>query len=124
MVGELTNPLVLPPDVLSAVSVMRDVQPALALAALQSPISKERTEDDLDLHRIRHDAPEHALRMLPHISYVGPRLLPSLGRRGRLRALAQRFGHELGSARVHPSLERQRPIHEGCESIRERVTIE
>jgi len=54
---------------------MRDVQPALAVAALESSVPEQRTQDDLDLHRIRHDAPENALRMLPHTSYVGLVLL-------------------------------------------------
>src|SRR5687768_15983155 len=56
--------------------MMRDVQPALALAALKSSVAEQRTEDDLDLHRVRHDAPENAVRMLPHTMNVGSGLLP------------------------------------------------
>src|SRR5687767_2739429 len=74
--GEQTQSLVLPPHVLRAVAVMRDVQPALPCAALDSAVAEKRAEYHLDLHRVRYDAPEYALRMLPHTSYVGLGLLP------------------------------------------------
>ena len=74
--GEDSESLVLPPEVLGAVAVMRDVQPALAFAALEPSVAQKRAEDDLDLHRIRHDASKNALWMLPHTSYVGAGLLP------------------------------------------------
>jgi hypothetical protein len=33
---------------------MRDAQPALPGAAFESPVAEQRTEDDLDLHRVRY----------------------------------------------------------------------
>ena len=66
MSGEDAEPLVLPPDVLGAIPVMRDMQTTLSGAAFEPPIAEQRPEDDLDLHPVRYDAPEHALWMLPH----------------------------------------------------------
>jgi hypothetical protein len=53
---------------------MRDVQPALARASLESSVAEQRSEDDLDLHGIRDDTPQNTLRMLSHTSYIGQRL--------------------------------------------------
>jgi hypothetical protein len=78
MGGEHPESLVLPPNVLGATLVMRDAQAALAVAAFEAAVPEQRPEDHLDLYRIRHDAPEDALWMLPHTMNVGsalPRLV-------------------------------------------------
>ena len=72
MGSEARESFVLPPDVFGALAVMRDPQPAPSLVALEPPVAEQRSEDDLDLHGIRHDAPEHALRMLPHAENIDP----------------------------------------------------
>jgi hypothetical protein len=109
---------------------MRDAESPLAFAALETPIAEERSKDDLDLHRIRHDTPEDALWMLPHAMNVGTGLPPvlsslpleMLGR--NLRAGAKRLGDQLRSASVHPPLDDQGTIDESSKSIRERATFE
>ena len=72
--GEDAEALVLPPDVLGSAVVMRDAEAPLALAAFEMAVAEQRSEDDLDLYRIRHDAPEYALWMLPHAMNVGTAL--------------------------------------------------
>jgi len=74
--SEDAETLVLPPDVLRSPLVMRDTEATFAFAAFETPVAQQRSEDDLDLHRIRHDAPEHAFWMLPHDMNVGTGLLP------------------------------------------------
>ena len=68
---EDAQPLVFPPDVLRAILVMRDPQAAASFARLQAPVAEQRSEDHLDLHRIRHDTAENALWMLPHATNIG-----------------------------------------------------
>ena len=53
---------------------MRDAKSARARTALEPPVPEKRAEDDLDLHWIRHDTPEHALWILPHDMNVGTAL--------------------------------------------------
>lgn len=69
--GKYAEPLVFPPDIFGTTLVVRDAKTALALTALETPVAEKRAEDDLDLYRIRYDAPEHALRILPHDMNVG-----------------------------------------------------
>src|SRR3989475_4889450 len=71
MSRENTEPLVFPPDILGTTLVMRDAKSAFALAAFEPPIAEQGPEDDLDLHRIRHDPPQNALWILPHDMNVG-----------------------------------------------------
>jgi hypothetical protein len=96
--------LVLPPDVFGAALVVRDAETPLAFAAFETPIAEQRSKDDLDLHRIRHDAPEHALWMLPHDMNVGMGL-PALG------DSQERLGDDLLLVIVQPSLLGQRSLH-------------
>jgi len=59
---------------------MRDAKAAIAFDAVEATVAEQRSEDDLYLHRIRHDAPEHAVWMLPHAMNVGtalPRVAPA-----------------------------------------------
>ena len=63
--------VVLPPHVLGTALVMRDAQTALSVGAFEAPISEQRAQDHLDLHRIRDDATKYAFWMLPHALYVG-----------------------------------------------------
>jgi hypothetical protein len=53
---------------------MHDAQEALSVAPFEAPVTEQRAQDDLDLHRVRYDAPEHALWMLSHKVNVGAAL--------------------------------------------------
>jgi len=102
--GEDPEALVLPPDVLGTAVVMRDAEAPVAFPTFETPVTEQRSKDDLDLHRIRHDAPEYALWMLPHAMNVGTGL-PALGDG------EERLGDDLLRVVVQPSLLGERSFH-------------
>src|SRR2546422_579944 len=53
--GERSEPVVLPADVVAALTAMRDPQPALTWQTDEPAVSEQRAEDDLELDRVRWD---------------------------------------------------------------------
>src|SRR5712692_1118404 len=66
--GQCAEPLVLPPHVIRASGVVRDADAPLALVALETAVAEQRSEDDLDLHRVGDHAAKDAFGMFGHAS--------------------------------------------------------
>ena len=122
---EDTEAFVLPPHVLRSPLVMRDAEATVTFATLKASVAEQRSEDDLDLHRIRDDAPEHALWTFTHAMNVGTALqLVVLAVADSLCARPKRLRDELGSATGHPTFDRQRAVDKSGDAIRKGTTFE
>jgi len=74
--GERAEPVVLPTDVVAASVAVCDPQPTLPRQPDQPAVSEQRSEDDLELDRVRWDAAEREPGMLDHANECGQRLRP------------------------------------------------
>src|SRR5687767_8429261 len=63
--GERSEALVLPARV--GVTLVRDVQLALADAPRDAAVAEERADDHLKLHGIRRESPQRGIRTLQHV---------------------------------------------------------
>src|SRR5688572_33360073 len=63
--GERSESLVLPARV--GVTLVRDVQLALADAPRDATVAEERADDHLELHGIRREPPQRGVRTLQHV---------------------------------------------------------
>src|SRR5437667_9455362 len=104
---ERSQAVVLPQDIAMALDPMSDAQPALARETDELPVTQQRAEHHLELHRVRGDPTDRDLGVFDHADEFDRRLRASRARSRSIPGGGARGGG--ASPRTRASKPRPRP---------------